>query len=103
MAEHDGPLVLRTLAGDRSAFEALVGSYLARAEAVAAAVVNGDRSAVDDVVQEAFVLAYRKLDKLSDPERFGRGCCVSSVTRRCRGCANMPSRACISWMCLMKR
>ena len=63
-------LVERSVAGDQQAFEALIGMYWRRAEAVAAAVVNGDQAAVDDVVQEAFVKAYEKLATLHETHRF---------------------------------
>ena len=64
-------LVERSRAGDKRAFEALIGMYWRRAEAVAAAVVNGDQHAIDDVVQESFIRAYDKLESLSDDARFG--------------------------------
>lgn len=69
-AARDAELVSRTLAGDRSAFEALVGAYQARACAIAGSVLAGDQAAIDDAVQEAFVLAYRRLGDLGNPERF---------------------------------
>ena len=70
MEHHDAELVTRSLTGDHGAFEALIGRHQLRARAVAGAVLAGDQSAVDDVVQEAFVLAYRRLDDLGDPQRF---------------------------------
>jgi len=69
MAEADAQLVTRALAGERSAFEALVAAHLARAQAVARAVL-GDQAAVDDVVQEAFLRAYDRLGQLSDGAIF---------------------------------
>jgi RNA polymerase sigma-70 factor (ECF subfamily) len=69
MAEVDAELVRRTLAGDQAAFEALVSAHLARAQAVARAVVR-DRSTCDDVVQEAFLRAYDRLGQLGDPSTF---------------------------------
>ena len=69
MSDEDAALVARTLAGERSAFEVLVASHLRRAQALARAVVR-DESAVDDVVQEAFLRAYNKLGSLGTPAHF---------------------------------
>lgn len=69
MSEVDADLVRRTLAGDRSAFEALVTAHLPRAQALARALV-GEHQAVDDIVQEAFLRAYDRLGQLADPSGF---------------------------------
>ena len=69
MSDIDADLVLRTMAGERPAFEALVSRHLRRARAVAGAVLDGNE-AVDDVVQEAFLLAYDRLGQLTDPAGF---------------------------------
>ncbi len=69
MSAEDAIFVTRALAGDRAAFEALVTGHLRRAQALARAVVH-DEAAVDDVVQEAFLRAYRKLGSLSEPAHF---------------------------------
>jgi RNA polymerase sigma-70 factor (ECF subfamily) len=69
MSDVDAALVTRTLNGERSAFEVLVASHLRRAQALARAVVR-DESAVDDVVQEAFLRAYDKLGSLGTPAHF---------------------------------
>ena len=69
MSEEDGLLVQRVLAGDRAAFEALVAAHLTRAQAVARAVL-GNQSAIDDVVQEAFLRAYHRLGQLTEPATF---------------------------------
>jgi RNA polymerase sigma-70 factor, ECF subfamily len=69
MAEADIPFVARTLAGDRSAFEALMTMYMSRARVVARSVL-GDDVAVDDVVQEAFIRAYERLGQLTEPANF---------------------------------
>ena len=69
MAEDDALLVRRTLAGERAAFDVLVAAHLRRARALARVVVRDD-SAVDDVVQEAFLKAYRQLGALGVPAHF---------------------------------
>lgn len=69
MSEFDADLVQRTLAGERTAFEALVAAHLVRAKAVARAVL-GAQGALDDVLQEAFTRAYSHLGQLTDPSVF---------------------------------
>lgn len=69
MSADDAILVARTLAGDRTAFEALVATHLRRAQALARVIVR-DASSVDDVVQESFIRAYDRLGSLSEPAHF---------------------------------
>jgi RNA polymerase sigma-70 factor, ECF subfamily len=67
--DDDVDLVARTLAGERSAFDALVARYLVRMRALARAVL-GPGQAADDAVQEAFLRAFRQLGELGDGARF---------------------------------
>jgi RNA polymerase sigma-70 factor (ECF subfamily) len=66
----DKDLVIRALAGDATAFGQLVETYEERIHVLVAhsGIGAGD---VDDVVQDAFVLAYRRLGTLKKPESFG--------------------------------
>jgi len=66
----DGALVAATLGGDRQAFDVLVGRYQRQATAVAFGLL-GNVDDAQEVVQESFLRAYRKLSSLSSPERFG--------------------------------
>jgi len=66
----DAELVTETLAGAREPFGQLYDRY-ARLVASVVAGVSGDWAAVDDMVQECFLRAYRKLTTLRDPARFG--------------------------------
>ncbi len=66
----DEDLVTAAIAGDRAAYEALVAAWLTRVRAVVRAQL-GDRPEADDAVQEAFVLAWRRLAQLSTPTAFG--------------------------------
>ena len=59
----------RALAGDSGAFTVLVHRYTAVAHAVAMGVVGSEADA-DDVVQDAFLLAYRELRGVRDPAKF---------------------------------
>jgi RNA polymerase sigma factor (sigma-70 family) len=69
-------LAAAALAGDPSAFAALVEHNRARVLAVAERLV-GD--AAEDLVQEAFLRAYVGLSQLSDPARFGAWLCGIAV------------------------
>jgi len=55
--------------GDRDAFNALMERFGAAARGWALAVL-GDEQAAEDVAQEAFLTAYRKLDQLREPLAF---------------------------------
>ena len=66
----DGVLVAETLAGQREAYCVLVRRYQDYAYGVAVGVLS-DFDLARDVVQEAFLAAYRDLRKLKSPDRFG--------------------------------
>ncbi|MCC6359320.1 MAG: sigma-70 family RNA polymerase sigma factor [Phycisphaerales bacterium] len=66
----DETLVRRLAAGRREAFDALVERYQRRATAVANRLVGNLHDALE-VVQEAFIRAYRNIGSLEDPARFG--------------------------------
>ena len=68
----DGRLVERTLGGDRAAFEELYDRHRRRLRVVVSCA-TGDASAVDDLIQECFLRAYRKLDELQPREKSVRG------------------------------
>lgn len=77
----DAALVAEALAGATAAFDTLVDRYWHPAVAMAR---QRTRSWVDaeDAAQEAFVLAFRKLQSLRSPERFG-GWLFTIVQRTC--------------------
>jgi RNA polymerase sigma-70 factor (ECF subfamily) len=68
--ENDGQLVGRVLAGQREAYADLVRRH-ERAMLAAAAQVLGDVQTAQDAVQEALVLAFRKLATLRKADAFG--------------------------------
>ena len=72
----DTEVVARTMAGERAAFAILVRRYAAVARRTAAVLGAGADS--DDVVQEAFVKAYRALGGFRD----GRGVPAVAVAHR---------------------
>ncbi len=66
----DGRLVERVLNGDREAFERLYDRHARRVRTVVWTAAD-QPSAVDDLIQECFLRAYRKLDQLLPRENFG--------------------------------
>ncbi len=69
-AKSDAELVADTLAGDRDAFGELYDRHARLVRAVVVGV-SGDWSAVEDMTQECFLRAYRKLASLRDRDGFG--------------------------------
>ena len=68
--QSDRAIVLRTMEGRPQSFETLVFRYQKKAHAIARAF-GLESAAVDDVVQEAFLQAFRDLPALRDPASFG--------------------------------
>lgn len=66
----DAELVAQVLAGDTDAFGRLIAPY-ERAAVSTAYRLLGNSDDARDVVQEAFLRAYRSLARLQDPTRFG--------------------------------
>ena len=69
-AERDGALIERARAGDATAFDTLVRTYMEQAFRVAFRVV-GHREDAEDLVQEAFLAAYQYLDSFEVGRPFG--------------------------------
>ena len=69
MLNDDRQLVEATLDGDVDAFTVLVKKYNRMAGAIGFGVC-GDFQAAEDIVQEAFLKAYRGLHNLRDPSKF---------------------------------
>jgi RNA polymerase sigma-70 factor (ECF subfamily) len=65
----DAPLVESAKAGDRAAFGKLYERYARMVHGILVAQVPV--SDADDLVQDVFVMALRKLSSLRDPARFG--------------------------------
>lgn len=63
-------LVIQARQGSAEAFSDLVRLYQRRVVAVAYRLLNNAEDA-GDVAQDAFVRAFRKLEQLDDPSRFG--------------------------------
>ncbi len=65
----DGELIEKTRSGDRAAFQTLVERYQRRIYAVAYGLL-GNREDALDAVQEAFIKAYRSLDRFKGKSSF---------------------------------
>ncbi|MEM7808459.1 MAG: RNA polymerase sigma factor [Planctomycetota bacterium] len=70
LAAEDGDCVRRVLEGQREAFERLVQGHSRKAIAVSYRLL-GNQDDARDVVQDAFLKAFRSLDTLERPEAFG--------------------------------
>lgn len=75
----DAALVERARAGDRLAFGRLYDRFAPMVHGVLLARVP--RADVDDLVQDVFVLAMRRLDSLRDPAAFGPW--LAAIARNC--------------------
>lgn len=78
----DAVLVRRSRQGDARSFSILVERYMRGAYAVALSVTR-DHADAEDVVQEAFMVALKRLEECRDPERFG-GWLITIVRNRGR-------------------
>lgn len=78
----DGDLVSRAKAGDRSAFDQLVGPLVDQAFRLAYGMLH-DRQAAEDAVQEAAMRSWRKLNNLR-PGTEMRPWFLAIVANQCR-------------------
>ena len=70
-ARVDRALVARALLeGDRRAFEQLLRRHQGMVRAQLRRLLHGDEAAADDLAQETFLLAWRKLDQFRGEARF---------------------------------
>ena len=87
-------LVERAREGDDVAFSELVDLDGDLCYAIAYRILR-DAERAQDAVQQAFLLAWRELPRLRDPERFGPGsigCSSMPVTRSCAAIGDGASR-----------
>jgi RNA polymerase sigma-70 factor (ECF subfamily) len=68
--DSDATVVARVLAGETGAFAILVARYRAQYARYAVRML-GSREDAEEVMQDAFVRAFRSLAKCDDPDRFG--------------------------------
>lgn len=91
----DGELVRRVVAGDRDAYTVLVERHQGLLFRQAYALVN-DSDAAADLVQDAFVRAYRDLRRCREPERF-RAWVFTIVRNGCRDYLKNVRRRSVPW------
>ncbi len=65
--------------GDTAALKALYEAYIPIMKNVCSHIVGSDQHATDDIVQEAFILAYYNINQLKDCSKFGAWC--TSITK----------------------
>jgi len=91
MAKLEGPelttpsdkmLVRAVLAGDKAVYEKLYDRYAPMIRAVCYDT-TGDLADAQDLAQDVFMRAYEKLDRLRDPDRFGKWL-FGIARRRCQ-------------------
>ncbi len=63
-------VIEEAIAGDEVAFERIVTTYHAQMHRVCV-FVSGDQALAEEAVQAAWVIAWRKLGSLQDPQRLG--------------------------------
>lgn len=66
----ESELVYKAKEGDQSAFAELFQRNQKKFSAYIRAQIRYDSSTAEDIVQDAFIIAWRKLDLLKDNERF---------------------------------
>jgi len=88
-ADSEPELIARVLQGDPTAFRPLVETYERTVFALCRKLLDGSEAEAEDVSQEAFLRAYRRLPELKDPQRFApwlyqiaRSLCRESHRRR---------------------
>jgi RNA polymerase sigma-70 factor (ECF subfamily) len=69
--DDDAGLVQRASDGDRAAFEALYRRHRDRVYGLLWRLAGGDAALAEDLLQEAFVRAWQKLDSFRGESRFG--------------------------------
>ncbi|RKU37830.1 hypothetical protein C6496_09295 [Candidatus Poribacteria bacterium] len=83
--ENDAQLIRRILSGDDAAFGSLVGKYQKSVHALAWQKID-DYHHAEDIMQDAFLQAYKKLSTLKDLNQFAGWLYV------------ITNRLCIDWM-----
>ena len=81
MKNNDAQLIQRTLAGDQSAFSALVQRYQKPVHALVWRKI-GDYHIAEEITQDIFLSVYKKLQTLENPNRFA-GWLYVIAARRC--------------------
>lgn len=67
----ESALIEKAVAGDQRAFEQLYRSHCERVYALCWRMCGGDKSVADDMMQDAFVRAWNKLELFRGDSKFG--------------------------------
>ena len=79
MISNDSDLIRRTLSGDDDAFSLLMNKYKKQVHALAWRIV-GDFHIAEEIMQDTFLIAYKDLKNLKEPQSFAGW--LSVITRR---------------------
>lgn len=71
-------LVFKAKQGDKSAFSTLYQIYYPKMKGICINILKEDKDVIDDLVQDAFILALVSLKDLKNPNRFGQW--LTSIT-----------------------
>jgi RNA polymerase sigma-70 factor, ECF subfamily len=77
----DSPLIARAAAGDAAAFAALVREHQSRVRAFLRRLTRGDTALADDLSQETFLEAFRKIAQYRGEGTFGGWLCGIAWSR----------------------
>ncbi len=88
------PLVLRAQAGDRDAFDDLVVLFQSRIFGIVMQRLRNTAEA-DEVVQEVFLRAFRKLPQLQEADRFSGWLCQIAVRLSINRAVRRPNETCV--------
>ena len=77
----DTPLVQRARAGDAAAFGTLVRQHQSKVRGFLRRLTRGDAALADDLAQETFLEAHRKLDQFRGEGSFGAWLCGIAWSR----------------------
>lgn len=80
--------------GDRDAFNRLMQDYESRVFGVVMQRLRNTAEA-DEVVQEVFLRAFRKLPQLQEPDRFGGWLCQIAVRLSINRAVRRPAETCV--------
>ncbi|HEX5438401.1 MAG TPA: RNA polymerase sigma factor [Gemmatimonadaceae bacterium] len=86
----DAELVEQVLGGDREAYASLVARYRDQLARYARRML-GNREDAEDALQDAFIRAFRSLDRCADRERFGAWL-FRILVNRCRTAGKRGAR-----------
>ncbi|MDR3638218.1 MAG: sigma-70 family RNA polymerase sigma factor [Isosphaeraceae bacterium] len=80
--ESDSDLVHRVRSGEKDAFETLIARYERSVRSIALAYL-ADHHSAEDAAQDSFVTAFRTLQSLREPDKFGPW--LMQIARRVSG------------------